>query len=174
MDQLSDDETRQLIRDIAARHDDAARTIRRATAKPSGRVAYLRAELDELQTRRHLGYRESMEWARDAGPIIDEISAEAERSPSRELLKLVELAINRVVRTILRADDSAGTIGDLAGQLLEAHEQICNAGVADPKALAKWMVRFAFDDQDFFVVHRPGMRALRGRGAVSVHSVDHS
>ncbi len=115
-----------------------------------------------------------MEWARDAGPIIDEISAEAERSPSRELLKLVELAINRVVRTILRADDSAGTIGDLAGQLLEAHEQICNAGVADPKALAKWMVRFAFDDQDFFVVPRPGMRALRGRGAVSVHSVDHS
>ncbi len=72
--------------------------------------------------------------------------------PSKELLKLVELAIGRVVKVILQADDSAGTIGDLARQLLETHEQVCDAGVADPKALAKWMVRFGFDDQDFFTV----------------------
>ena len=29
-------------------------------------------------------------------------------------------------------------------------KQLCDAGVADPKALAKWMIRFSFDDQDFF------------------------
>src|SRR5690606_21529756 len=52
----------------------------------------------------------------------------------------------------LKADDSSGMIGDLAGRLLEVHLQLCNAGVADPKALAKWMVRFGFDDQDFFTL----------------------
>lgn len=152
LDQLSDGETRDLLRDLAARHDGAARAIRRAAASPAGRVPALRAELHELRTRRFLGYHESMAWARDAGPVIDEIWAEAERAPSRELLKLVELALDRVVKTLLRADDSSGTIGDLAQQLLEAHETVCAADVADPKALARWMVRFGFDLQDFFVV----------------------
>ncbi len=111
-----------------------------------------------------------MGWARDAGHVVDEIAAEARRAPSRELLKLVEMAINRVVKVIFHADDSAGTIGDLARRLLETHEQICDAGVADPGALARWMVRFGFDDQDFFTVDpvrysaalgEKGLRALR-------------
>jgi len=35
-----------------------------------------------------------------------------------------------VVKVILKADDCSGTIGDLARQLLEIHEQVCDAGVA--------------------------------------------
>jgi len=93
-----------------------------------------------------------MEWAQDAGVVVDDIAAEARSAPSRELLKLVELAIGRVVKVILRADDSSGMIGGVAGQLLDTHALICDSGVADAKALAKWMVRFGFDDQDFFTV----------------------
>lgn len=47
-------------------------------------------------------------------------------------------------------DDSSGAIGDVARRLLEIHEHLGDAGVADPKALAKWMIRFSFDDQEFF------------------------
>jgi len=97
-----------------------------------------------------MGYRESMGWADDAGTVVDEIAATAQSAPSRELLKLVELALNRVVKVIMHADDSSGAIGDVARRLLETHERLCDAGVADPKALAKWMIRFSFDDQDFF------------------------
>jgi uncharacterized Zn finger protein len=93
-----------------------------------------------------------MEWADDATIVVDEIAMMAQSAPSRDLLKLVELAVGRVVKVIMHADDSSGAIGEVARQLLEAHEQICDAGVADPKALAKWMVRFGFDDQDFFTV----------------------
>ena len=32
------------------------------------------------------------------------------------------------------------------------HEQVFLAGVAEPKALARWMIRFGFDDQDFFMI----------------------
>lgn len=151
IDQLGDGETRDLLLELASRHGDAARAVRLAAAQPSGRVPLLRTALDELQTRGFLGYRESMAWARDAEPVIDEISDEAERSPSREILKLVELALNRMTKLIGRADDSAGTIGDLVGQLLETHAQICDTGLADPKTLAKWMIRFS-DGQGFFVI----------------------
>lgn len=149
---LADDEVRVLLGRAAAEHEDVARAVRLAAAGPSDRVAVLKSELGALSTRRFLGYHESMEWAREAGAVVDEIAAEANTAPSRELLSLVEQAAGRVVRVILKADDSSGMIGDLAGQLLEVHLQLCIAGVPDPKALAKWMVRFGFDDQDFFTL----------------------
>jgi hypothetical protein len=51
-----------------------------------------------------------------------------------------------------RADDSNGSIGDLARDLLELHAEACDARVADPVKLAEWMIRFGFDDQDFLTV----------------------
>jgi uncharacterized Zn finger protein len=150
VERLGDGTVQRLLLDAAARHGDVARTIRLAGATPTDRLTSLRSELDGLQTRRHLGYRESMEWADDATTVVDEITATAQTAPSRDLLKLVELALNRVVKVIMHADDSSGAIGEVARQLLVAHERICDAGVADPKALAKWMIRFSFDDQDFF------------------------
>ena len=150
VERLGDGEVARLLLDAAARHGDVARTIRLAAATPADRVATLRSELDGLRTRRHLGYRESMAWANDADIVVDEITAPAQSAPSRDLLKLVESAVGRVVKVIMYADDSSGAIGDVARRLLETHEALCDAGVADPKALAKWMIRFSFDDQDFF------------------------
>jgi hypothetical protein len=54
------------------------------------------------------------------------------------------------VRVILKADDSDGMIGDLARELLDIHAMACDAGVADPIKLARWMIRFTVDDQDLF------------------------
>lgn len=78
-------------------------------------------------------------------------------SPTEELVRLIERAVGRVVKVILRADDSDGQIGDLGRELLDVHALACDAGVADPVKLARvretrWMVRFASDDQDFFEV----------------------
>ena len=150
VEQLGDGDVRRLLLEAAARNGDVARAIRLAAATPADRIATLRSELDSLRTRRHLGYRESMAWADDAMIVVDEIASTAETAPSRELLKLVELAVGRVVKVIMYADDSSGAIGGVARRLSEIHEQLGDAGVADPKALAKWMIRFSFDDQDFF------------------------
>lgn len=150
VERLGDGEVRRLLLEAAERNGDVARTIRLAAATPADRIATLRSEFDSLRTRRHLDYRESMAWADDALIVVDEIATTAASAPSRELLKLVELAVGRVVRVIMYADDSSGAIGDVARRLLEIHEQLGDADVADPKALAKWMIRFSFDDQDFF------------------------
>lgn len=176
---MDNDTVRELLLRAAVDHGDVARAVRLAAASPTDRVSALRGELGALSTRRHLGYRESIEWAREAGTVVDEIAAEATSAPSRELLALVELAIGRVIKVILKADDSSGMIGDLAGQLLASHEQICDTGVAEPMALAKWMVRFGFDDQDFFTVDPVRYAAALGdkgltalRSAVEARSAD--
>lgn len=105
-----------------------------------------------LRTRRFLDYRESVAWARAAGPIVAELDLVADEAPSRELVELLQRAVGHVVKVILHADDSSRVIGDLARQLLDVHAKACDAGVADPVKLAAWMVRFRFVDQDFFEV----------------------
>ena len=69
-----------------------------------------------------------------------------------------------------KADDSDGLIGDLARTLLDIHASACDAGVADPIKLSRWMIRFTFEDQDFFTADpvryaaalgEPGLAAYR-------------
>lgn len=115
-----------------------------------------------LRTRRFLGYRESREWAADARPVVAELADLAARFPSLELVELLQRAAGHVVKVILRADDSDGTIGDLANELLDAHALACEAGVADPVKLARWMVRFSCRDQDFFLTDPVQYRTALG------------
>jgi len=149
---LDDDDVRRLLAEAAARSDDVARAVRLTAADSSERIAVLKAEVDRgLRTRRYLDYRESSAWARDAAPVVEAVATAVVREPSRALVVLLERTIGHVVKVMLRADDSDGMIGDLARQLLELHKRVCDAGVADPAALAKWMIRFDFgDEQDFF------------------------
>lgn len=144
---------RHLLTVAAGQHPSVAKAVRLAAASPADRVAVLRALVDDsLRTRRFLGYRESVEWADEADVAVRALSAEADNNPSRELLALVERAISHVVKVIFKADDSSGSIGGLVSDLLEVHERLCDSGVADPDALVRWMVKFGFDDQDFFAI----------------------
>ena len=143
----------ELISTAAERHDDVERVVRLVAARADGDLAALRAAVDRgLRTRRFLDYRESMAWAHAARPVVAELGRVAVDVPSRELVELVQRAIGHVVKVIMHADDSSGLIGDLAHELLRVHATACDAGVADPAKLAGWMVRFRFEDQDFFEV----------------------
>lgn len=153
---------RRLLAGAAERNEDVARSVRLAAADSSERITVLKAEVDRgLRTRRHLDYWQSSQWAVEAAPIVDALADAVATEPSPELVALLERAVGHVVKVIFRADDSNGMIGDLASRLLDLHEQVCAAGVAEPKALAKWMIRFSFDDQDFFnpdpVRYAPGL-----------------
>ena len=150
---LDEPTAKMLLERAAAESGTMAAAVRLAVAVPADRVAILRGEADSvLRTRRHLDYREANAWAFDAGAVVDEIEAEAAANPSRELLKLIELSVGRVVKVILKSDDSSGLMGDVAHRLLAIHVQVSLAGVAEPKALARWMIKFGFDDQDFFTI----------------------
>ena len=130
----------------------------------------LRAEVDTgLRTRRFLGYYESRAWANEAAPVVEAIRSALVEAPSAELVGLVERAVGHVVKVILHADDSDGMIGDLARELLDVHAQACDAGVADPVKLARWMVRFSFDDQDFFEADPVRYAAALGESGLAAY-----
>lgn len=148
---LDDAAVRELVVAAAETHPDVERAVRLAVAGPSTRLGLLRAMVDDdLRTRRFLDWRQASEWAAEAQPAVRALADEVATQPSPELVELLERALGHVIKVILRADDSNGSIGDLTGQLLELHAVACDSGTTDPLRLAKWMIRFAFDDQDFF------------------------
>jgi hypothetical protein len=150
---LDRDDVDRLLLAAALDHGEVARSVHLAVSDGPDRLQVLRAAVDDgLRTRRSLDYWASSRWAADAAPVVDAIGAEATRQPSRQLVVLVERAIGHLVNVLLHADDSDGQIGSLARDLLDVHAQLCDTEVADPVALAKWMLRFTLDDQDFFVV----------------------
>lgn len=124
IERLDETTAKMLLERAATESASIAAAVRLAVAGPEDRVGILRAEPDDmLRTRRHLDYREANEWALEAAAVVDAIEAEAEGNPSRELLKLIELSVGRVVKVILKSDDSSGMMGDVAHRLL-----------ADPRA----------------------------------------
>ncbi len=133
-------------------------------------LTQLRAEIDtSLRTRRFLDYWESSEWADEATPTVEAIGDALAASPSTELLGLIERAVGHAVKVILRADDSNGEIGSLIAELLELHGMACDAGVADSGKLARWMVRFTVDDQDFFVLDPKRYALALGETGLAVY-----
>lgn len=153
VERLDDVTMRRLLVAAAALHEDVQRAVRLAAADDTQRIAVLQAAVDDhLRTRRHLDYWGSSEWARQAEPVVDALAQEVATAPTAELIVLLQRAAGHLAKVILRADDSNGMIGGLCQQVLDLHRQACLSGAADPRALAKWMVRFTVKDQDFFVV----------------------
>ena len=170
VERLDVDEVKRLVVSAAASHADVARAVRLAAATDDGRLGVLRTEVDRgLRTRRFLGYRESGAWARDAVPVVEALAGAVAAGPTRELVELLQRATGHVVKVILHADDSDGMIGGLAQDLLDLHARACDAQVADPFRLARWMVRFIFEDQDFFVVDPVRYAAALGDDGVTAY-----
>ena len=67
VEQLPAEELREVVIWAAQWHEDVERRVRLIAARSSGDLRELRVEVDRgLRTRRFLGYRESVEWARAA------------------------------------------------------------------------------------------------------------
>lgn len=148
---LTREELAEIVTTAVDRHEDVVRAVRLVAGRAQDDLSVVRREVDgALRTRRFLGYRESIDWAAGAQPVVAELELLVQTAPSPKLIQVVERAIGHVVRVLNHADDSAGAVGGLALELLELHVDVCDAGVADPIALAAWLARFAFVDQDLF------------------------
>jgi hypothetical protein len=167
---LSVEEMREVVLAATDRHGDVAAAVRLVAARADGDLRQLRAEVDRtLRTRRFLHYAESSGWAQAAAPLVGELRDTVKTSPSAELVALLQRAVGHVVKVILNADDSDGRIGDLARELLDLHAEACDAGLADPVKLASWMIRFRYNDQDFFEVDPVRYAAALGERGVAAY-----
>jgi hypothetical protein len=167
---LEEQVARRLLANAAEWHEDVMRAVRLAAADERERLVVLKAAVDDgLRTRRHLDYWASSSWARDAAPVVDALADEVAAEPSAELVVVLQRAAGHLVKVIMRADDSDGMIGDLARRVLDLHREACATGVADPQALAKWIVRFSFEDQDFFEVDPVAYADALGEKGLAVY-----
>ena len=167
---LDDDTVRRLLLAAADAHDDVLRSVRLAAAGDDERIAVLRTAVDaRLRTRRGLDYWQTTEWANEAAPVVDALAAEVASRPSAQLIELLQRAAEHLTKVLLHADDSNGVIGGLAGEVLDLHRQACASGLAEPKSLAKWMVHFAFEVQDFFLVDPVAYAAALGEAGLAVY-----
>ena len=170
VESLTREELVEVVVDAAEWHDDVARAIRLAAARKDSDLEVLRGEVDgALRTRRFLDYRESIEWAQDARPVLAELELALRTAPSRQLVELVQRAVGHVVKVIQHADDSSGLIADLAYELLDLHARAGDTGVADPVKLAAWMIRFRFGDQDCFDVDPVRYAAALGEEGLAAY-----
>jgi hypothetical protein len=164
------DQLRDLLAGAAGRHDDVERELRLAAARARGDLTELRAEVDRsLRTRRFLDYRAGMAFAQAARPVVAELELMSRSAPSADLVELVQRAIGHVVKVLQHADDSSGAIGEIALDLLQTHAYTCDALVADPLKLARWMVRFRFVDQDFFEADPVRYRRALGERGIAAY-----
>lgn len=145
------EELRAIVTSAVDRHADVERHVHLAAARVSDDMAEIRMAVDRaLRSRRFLDYRASLEWARAAQPVVQELRTLVDSKPSNDLVLLLQRAAGHVVKALQRADDSSGVMGSVAREILELHACACEAKVADPKKLAAWMVRFSCDEQDLF------------------------
>jgi hypothetical protein len=112
----------------------------------------LRRRLRALSTREFLDWRAGREYAKNAEPIVDALADLVHAGRAAAAVPLAERALTVLVAVLGHADDSAGLIGDLVRRLLDLHLDASRAARDDPTRLARWLIRFGLDDQDWFTV----------------------
>ena len=154
---LPPDRLVDLVLDLVRGDRALERRVRLALPPSDAGVAALRAEVDEvLRTRRYLDYRAMIAYADEAQEVVALLQQAADGPAAAAVLPVVERALDHVVKLLLRGDDSAGAVGDVAVQLMDVHLRAAQRGPSDPVRLVRWLIRFTFDDQDFF---HPDVRA---------------
>jgi hypothetical protein len=117
----------------------------------------LRAEVEGVLSPRSgfYSYRQANEYAAGAEGVVT-LLVEAADSPDLPLVSTIERALTLVTRTVLRADDPSGLLGDLVYRLLGAHARaVCGLGdaltVKVRLRIAEWLVKYRYGGkQDFF------------------------
>ncbi|TDC56666.1 hypothetical protein E1212_01445 [Jiangella ureilytica] len=126
--------------------------------RAGGDLAVLADEVARVFTprRRYYDYDQANAYADAAEATTGLLEEWSRRAPSAGLLTIVQAAIDRAVRTILRSDDSSGGQSMQIDRLLDAHRNTARHASLDRKsatALARWLYRFMFaGPQDFLTV----------------------
>ena len=152
VEMLSPEDLRKLVLRAAERDDILRRELQLAAATAAEDVGAVRDLVDRtLSTRRYLDYWAAMRWAEGAQPTVDTLRALAESpSTSSEVVPIIERAVKKAISVLGRADDSSGLPGGVVDQLLQVHAVAARLGRPDARKLARWLVRFSCDDQDWF------------------------
>jgi len=148
---LSQEQLIDVVLTLTRRDPKLERQVRLSLTAHSAVVSELaRAVQEVLKTRRYLDYRDMIEYAQEARPLVEALAEAAEGPVAAQLVPVAEKAVGHIVKCLLNGDDSSGAGGDVAMELLRVHARAAAVGRPDPERLLRWLIRFTFEDQDFF------------------------
>lgn len=147
--------TDELIELVLEAMDDAPTFAARLTETASrsvGDLGEVAKEIDQLIRKpRSLDARTMVLYGRqlDAATDLLEQLVDAGRA---DTVPLIQRTLRSVVRALAACDDSTGAIGSATVRLLELHVRACAELSPKPLQLVRWLVRFSFDDQQYFSI----------------------
>lgn len=168
LDGLPNGDLVDLVRGLASQVDGAGEWLALQKLRGDRDPGALRAEVDGVLAPRSgfYSYRQANEYSAEAEGVVA-LLVEAAGSPDLPLVSTIERALTLVTRTVLRADDSSGWLGDMAERLLAAHATaVCGLRDAltmkERRRIADWLVTYRYGGkQDFFdpdiVAYAPGL-----------------
>ena len=155
LDLLDREQLIELLVAAAERDPGLARRLTLVAAQADGDLAELRVSVHTAFTAAgYLDYWPAIRYAEAAAEVADAVACLVRDGRAGAALPLVTTAIDLLLATVGRADDSAGVLGDLMRRLLRMHAETCAA--ADPPvdalALARWLTEFQLGGQDWFTI----------------------
>lgn len=155
------------VADVPGMHE----WVQARSVQQTGDMGSLAALVDEIlkPSARFYDYYQSIDYANGGYDTVVTLCHFAHQQPTADLVPILERALTLTTRTMMKADDSSGSIGDLVYRLLEAHSAAV-AGARPPLSqpeqtrLIKWMVKYRYGGkQDSFdldiVAYAPGLSA---------------
>jgi uncharacterized Zn finger protein len=140
---------REIVETLEVAHPKALDSLATLRARATGDVAIYRGLVESLRTRRHLDYRAANDHGRDAHRVADELAGALTETTAPALVSLLELAIETMVRVILRSDDSSGIQSGAAARFVDLHVEAATLAPPDPERLARWLVKSTVGDDTF-------------------------
>jgi hypothetical protein len=138
-------ELRGLLRDDR----DLRRRFELRAAAASGDTLSVRRATRALVTPMrggYIGYDEADAYAEDVYEVAAAIDRLAKAGGGAQAIAAAREAIGELGRALERLDDSSGSVGGAARELLAAHLRACQAEPPEPRSLARYLAGLVLDD----------------------------
>jgi uncharacterized Zn finger protein len=133
------------LEDEALHRRLSLRAASRATDSQPDTTALSRQIDRALQTRGFTSYHGSFDYAGRAREILGTLQDLLDAGHAGMIIGLAERALALIIEASEQMDDSAGVVGDAAGDALALHAGACRAAPPDPERLARWLVDLELD-----------------------------
>ncbi len=150
LDTLDAEQLRTALREAAVRDPDLARILSvRAAASgtdPAQVAEQLTAQVREtLKSRGFVDYRRSFDVSVEAERLLDELESALTHGGADVVRPGLLVALTRLRKITLTADDSAGVIGSACQRAADLYARSCREGNPDRTKLARWLAKFRED-----------------------------
>jgi SWIM zinc finger len=186
LESLSREDLAAELRGLLDGDHDLRRRFELRAAAASGDTLAIRRTTRELITPRrggYLAYDEADAYSDSVYEVAAVIDSLAKAGAGEQAIQAAREAIGELGRAFERLDDSNGSVGGAARELLAAHLRACQAAPPEPESLAHYLARLVLEDpygirpdlSDYAgLLGATGLRRLRQRITAAGASTDQS